>query len=134
MMQPAARYPSTLPSPRRLAIGTRVLSYRASTSFTRAFRSSRTGAGAGRRAESRKASTIAFRADTWLTMGPVARLRVSASSRDRRSPSFISSRSADSWMGVSGFLISCARRRATSAHAVARCAWMSWVMSSNTTT
>ena len=52
----------------------------------------------------------------------------------RRSPSFISSRSAESWIGVSGFLISCARRRATSAQAVARCAWMSWVMSSNTTT
>jgi hypothetical protein len=31
-------------------------------------------------------------------------------------------RSADSWIGVSGFLISCARRRATSPQAASRCA------------
>ena len=32
------------------------------------------------------------------------------------------SRSAESWIGVSGFLISCAMRRATSAQAALRCA------------
>src|SRR5580704_13716827 len=37
-------------------------------------------------------------------------------------------------MGVSGFLISCARRRATSPHAASRCACSSVVMSSNTST
>ena len=31
-------------------------------------------------------------------------------------------RSAESWIGVSGFLISCAMRRATSAQADVRCA------------
>ena len=43
-------------------------------------------------------------------------------------------RSADSWIGVSGFLISCARRRATSPQAASRCACSSAVMSSNTMT
>ena len=43
-------------------------------------------------------------------------------------------RSADSWIGVSGFLISCARRRATSPQAASRCACSSAVMSSNTIT
>ena len=42
------------------------------------------------------------------------------------------SRSADSWIGVSGFLISCARRRATSLHAAERCADTTSVMSSKT--
>ena len=64
----------------------------------------------------------------------VPRASTSASSDASLGESFISSRSAESWIGVSGFLISCARRRATSAHAVARCAWISWVMSSNTST
>ena len=43
-------------------------------------------------------------------------------------------RSADSWIGVSGFLISCASRRATSPQAASRCACSSVVMSSNTST
>ncbi|MNL80392.1 hypothetical protein D3C87_2072330 [compost metagenome] len=47
--------------------------------------------------------------------------------------SFICSRSADSWIGVSGFLISCARRRATSPQAIERWAEITSVMSSNTT-
>ena len=42
------------------------------------------------------------------------------------------SRSADSWIGVSGFLISCARRRATSLQAAERCAETTSVMSSKT--
>ena len=43
-------------------------------------------------------------------------------------------RSAASWMGVSGFLISWARRRATSPQAASRWASMSRVRSSNTST
>jgi hypothetical protein len=46
--------------------------------------------------------------------------------------SFMASRSAESWMGVSGFLISCARRRATSPQACARWAEAMSVMSSKT--
>ena len=42
------------------------------------------------------------------------------------------SRSAESWIGVSGFLISCARRRATSLQASLRCAETTSVMSSKT--
>ena len=44
------------------------------------------------------------------------------------------SRSAESWIGVSGFLISCAIRRATSAQAALRCAESSSVTSSKVTT
>ena len=71
---------------------------------------------------------------TCCTMVRVPRSRISASrsfmplSRRRRR------RSADSWMGVRGFLISCARRRATSPQAASRCACRSVVMSSNTIT
>jgi len=43
-------------------------------------------------------------------------------------------RSAESWIGVSGFLISCAIRRATSDHAVERCAMTRSVMSSSVMT
>ena len=43
-------------------------------------------------------------------------------------------RSADSWIGVSGFLISCASRRATSRHAATFCARTSGVTSSTTRT
>ena len=44
------------------------------------------------------------------------------------------SRSADSWIGVSGFLISCASRRATSRQAATFCARISGVTSSSTST
>ena len=44
------------------------------------------------------------------------------------------SRSADSWIGVSGFLISCAIRRATSPHAAMRCAATRSVRSSMVST
>src|SRR5882762_8719761 len=43
-------------------------------------------------------------------------------------------RSAESWIGVSGFLISCAMRRAMSAQAALRCADNSSVISSKVTT
>ena len=46
---------------------------------------------------------------------------------------FRSSRSADRRIGVSGFLTSCAIRRATSAQAACRCADRSTVMSSKVT-
>ena len=49
-------------------------------------------------------------------------------------PKWRRSRSADSWIGVSGFLISCARRRATSRHAATFCDRMSGVTSSKTST
>ncbi len=75
-----------------------------------------------------------FIAATWLTIVEVPRFSTSASGRDSFSISFICRRSAASWIGVSGFLISCARRRATSPQATARCAEMTCVMSSNTTT
>ena len=44
------------------------------------------------------------------------------------------SRSAESWIGVSGFLISWAMRRAMSAQAEVRCAVTSSVMSSSVMT
>ena len=86
------------------------------------------------RAYSPKSSTIAFIAATWLMMVSVARASASRSGGASRSASFACTRSAESWIGVSGFLISCASRRATSPQAVARCAAMSWLTSSNTTT
>jgi hypothetical protein len=43
-------------------------------------------------------------------------------------------RCAESWIGVSGFLISCAMRRATSRQAAMRCTRMISVTSSTTTT
>jgi hypothetical protein len=49
-------------------------------------------------------------------------------------PYFRRSRSAESWIGVSGFLISWAMRRAMSAQAEVRCATTSSVMSSRVTT
>ena len=59
-------------------------------------------------------------------------VRIACSGSATLPASFISSRSADSWIGVSGFLISCASRRATSPQACARCAETISEMSSNT--
>ncbi|MCY1298633.1 hypothetical protein D9M70_481270 [compost metagenome] len=61
-----------------------------------------------------------FIAATWLTMVAAPRLSTSTSVPSSLGESFICSRSADSWIGVSGFLISCARRRATSPQATER--------------
>ena len=92
-------------------------------------RSRRGTAGLGMRAKFENSSTMRRRSPTCRTIVPVSRSNVSLSelisSLNRRC-----SRSAASWMGVSGFLISCAIRRAMSDHAARR--WsVSWsVMSS----
>ena len=87
----------------------------------------------GVRAYSLNALTICFIASTCWMIVCVAR-----SSSSISAPSVFKylrrSRSAESWIGVSGFLISCASRRATSPHAASRCACSSAVMSSNTIT
>ena len=49
-------------------------------------------------------------------------------------PNLRCNRSAANWMGVSGFLISCAMRRATSDQAARRWSANCWLMSSNVTT
>ena len=75
-----------------------------------------------------------FSAATWLTMVRVERVSISASGAVSFGAILNSTRSAESWIGVSGFLISCASRRATSAQAASRCACNRCVTSSNTTT
>ena len=89
--------------------------------------------GAGIRANCENSSTSPFSDSTSPTIVVVhsstsARACGGAAAKCRRS------RSADSWIGVSGFLISCARRRATSRHAATFCARMSGVTSSSTST
>ena len=70
-----------------------------------------------------KSSTMCFIAATCDTIVCVPRFqRLDVRAVEISAASFIASRSAESWIGVSGFLISCARRRATSAHAASRCA------------
>jgi len=70
---------------------------------------------------------------TWRTIVSVHWRKISASSL-MTGPYLRRSRSADSWIGVSGFLISWAMRRATSAQAEVRCADTSSVMSSSVMT
>ena len=89
---------------------------------------------AGVRAYSLKALTICFIDSTCCTIVCVARSSSSASRSLRPDSRRRRIRSADSWIGVSGFLISCASRRATSPQAASRCACSSWVMSSKTST
>src|ERR1035438_8506939 len=60
-------------------------------------------------------------------------MRAVAGGRSRRS-SWRPMRSAESAIGVNGFLISCATRRATSCHAAAFCARSNSLVSSSTTT
>ena len=98
------------------------------------FRSKRDTSISGARAYSLKALTISFIASTCCTIVCVARSSICASPSLIEPRSLRRMRSADSWIGVSGFLISCARRRATSPHAASRCACSSAVMSSNTMT
>ncbi|MNV41501.1 hypothetical protein D3C71_1331400 [compost metagenome] len=107
--------------------------YSDSTSATSALKSMRCITAGGVRAYSRKSSTICFSDATWLTMVLVDRWTICASAGCSLPSSFMASRSADNWMGVSGFLISCARRRATSPQATVRLAEITSVMSSNTT-
>ena len=54
------------------------------------------------------------------------------SSSGERARKCLRMRCAESWMGVRGFLISCASRRATSRQAATFCARRSWVRSSRT--
>ena len=89
----------------------------------------------GARAYSLNALTISFIASTCCTIvsrGAIEQLRVLLVHVD--GSSLRRMRSAESWIGVSGFLISCARRRATSPQAASRCACSIAVMSSNTST
>ena len=75
--------------------------------------------GAGMRAKAENSSTIRPISPTWRTIVSVQTAKVSGSSTICfRYLRF--SRSAESWIGVSGFLISWAMRRATSAQAALR--------------
>ena len=78
--------------------------------------------GSGERAYWLNASTMLFSAATCSTINRVERPSISASLWGSLSASLSCSRSAASCIGVSGFLISCASRRATSLQATARCA------------
>ena len=89
--------------------------------------------GAGIRANCENSSTSPFSDSTSPTMVEV-HSSTSARVRRRRRAEMRCRRSADSWIGVSGFLISCARRRATSRHAATFCARISGVTSSKTST
>src|SRR5665213_1888440 len=89
--------------------------------------------GAGMRAKDENSSTILPISPTCRIMVSVQIAKVSGSLRI----SFVYlrfKRSAESWIGVSGFLISCAMRRATSAQAALRCAEIRLVTSSKVTT
>ncbi|MNL63066.1 hypothetical protein D3C87_1871570 [compost metagenome] len=75
-----------------------------------------------------------FIAATWLTIVAAPRFSTSASEVSNFGESFICRRSAESWIGVSGFLISWASRRATSPQATERWAEITSEISSKTTT
>ena len=80
------------------------------------------------------AGVICFIASTCCTIVCVARSRISASFGLMLARNLRRMRSAESWIGVSGFLISCATRRATSAQAALRCASIKGDKSSNVAT
>ena len=77
--------------------------------------------GLGMRAKAENSSTMRVTSPTWRMMVSVQRSKTSRSSVITL-PYLRLMRSAESCMGVSGFLISWAMRRATSAHAEVRCA------------
>ena len=108
--------------------------YRSATSVTSWLRLKRLMCISGARAYSLNAFTICCMLSTCCTMVWVERSRISASGGERIESSRRRSRSADNRIGVRGFLISCARRRATSPQAASRCACSSAVMSSKTMT
>ena len=85
------------------------------------------------RANSANSSTIVLRSVTCRSMVIVSRSNVSRS-WVMLFAYFLRSRSAASCIGVSGFLISCAMRRATSAQAAVRWATTRSVTSSKVTT
>ena len=77
--------------------------------------------GEGMRAKEENSSTMRPISPTWRTMVSVHCWKISGSVTI--SAEYLRfSRSAESWIGVSGFLISWAMRRATSAQAAVRCA------------
>ncbi len=86
--------------------------------------------GLGMRAKRENSSTIRRMSSTCRTIVSVHCSNTALSSV-MTLPNLRRMRSAESWIGVSGFLISCAMRRATSAHAEVRCAETSSVMSSS---
>ena len=92
-----------------------------------------TAFGAGIRANCENSSTSPFNDSTSLTI-----VAVHSSTKARVATGALEKwrliRSADNWIGVSGFLISCASRRATSRHAATFCDRISGVTSSNTRT
>src|SRR3546814_7168582 len=75
--------------------------------------------GDGIRAKDVDSSTMRPISPTWRTIVSVQTVKVSGSLLISFRY-FRLRRSAESWIGVSGFLISCAMRRATSAHAALR--------------
>jgi hypothetical protein len=87
----------------------------------------------GMRAKRENSSTMRRISSTWRTMVSVHCSNTGLSST-MRLPYLRRRRSAESWMGVSGFLISCAMRRATSAQAEVRWAETNSVISSRVTT
>ncbi len=88
--------------------------------------------GSGIRAKRENSSTIRRRSLVWRTITSVYCSRSSGSRTWAANLRLM--RSADSWIGVSGFLISCAMRRATSPQAAMRCALTRSVTSSKATT
>ena len=104
-------------------------------SASRAMRptSSRLICGCGMRAKAENSSTMRPISPTWRIMVSAHCAKVSGSETISRVKRRFR-RSAESWIGVSGFLISCAMRRATSAQAALRWADCSSVMSSKVTT
>ena len=89
--------------------------------------------GLGMRAKAENSSTMRVTSPTWRMMVSVHRSKTSRSSVITL-PYLRRRRSAESCMGVSGFLISWAMRRATSAQAEVRCAATRPVMSSKVST
>ena len=85
--------------------------------------------GFGMRAKDENSSTMRLMSSTWRT---IVAVHWSNTSRSvvMTLPYLRRMRSAESWIGVSGFLISWAMRRATSAQAEVRCAETRSVMSS----
>ena len=77
--------------------------------------------GFGMRAKRENSSTMRLMSSTWRTIVSVHCSNTALSSV-MTLPYLRFSRSAESWIGVSGFLISCAMRRAMSAQAEVRCA------------
>ena len=111
-----------------------VVSYSSNTSCISLLRSSKFSFSFGSRAYWLNSFTIVFNAATWFTIVSVDFLRISESCGSSFLDNLCCTRSALSCIGVRGFLISWARRLATSPHAAVRCAWSKLVISSKTTT